>query len=86
MSILFLHISLLTMAFLKCVNSCLSDPWFDLNDTSPFYFFASFIDLSSIDRPYIKIHCVNPIKGNLCTKLTEQHDHNMQSKKERKRK
>jgi hypothetical protein len=50
------------------------------------YFFESFIDLSSIDRPYIKIHFVKPIKGSLYTKLTEQHDHNMQLKTEKKRK
>jgi hypothetical protein len=46
-----------------------------------FYIFVSFIVLSSIDRPYITIHFVESIKGSLYTKLTEQHDHNMQLKK-----
>jgi hypothetical protein len=45
-----------------------------------FYFFVSFIDLSFKDRPYITIHFVKPVKGSLYTKLTEQHDHNMQLK------
>jgi hypothetical protein len=69
MSILFLFISLLTTTSLKCVNSCLSDPYIvRFKYIASFNFFVGFIDLSSIDRPYIK-------------KLTEQHDHNMQLKK-----